>query len=192
MVVLGQACSADIYALSCLTSLTVAALDDRDDWPVQAFLVSLQFLNTLDNLSIMLHDFTETELTVEISYLRVFMIIDPKEFKLQTIRMHCPKLKQLNVSYNESWYGGSGNVDIVYGKEWKRDDSRGALQCIDLSACADLKCVNLGHVFIHSLSVEWIQDLVSNGRNQALITNRRMITRQVYSDRMVCKEKFKL
>jgi len=197
--VMGEAASADIYRLSCLTCLTVSELDGRDDWPVQTFLDHLQCLKVLDNLSIIRHSFTETELTVASTGLRAFKIIHPKTFELRRLHMQCPKLEELKITDDEEYegYGPYGYDEDISDKKWMEDVRRGAQLFIDFSACANLRHINLDdEEFVHFLSPKLVLDLVSNGRNQELLRTRRIIHLlnliQTYGDRLACKEMLNL
>mmetsp|Transcript_25887 Transcript_25887/g.42524 ORF Transcript_25887/g.42524 Transcript_25887/m.42524 type:complete len:206 (-) Transcript_25887:190-807(-) len=180
-----RACSTDVYRLSCLTSLAVALLDDTDDWPVQTFLECLPSLKTLHTLSILYHNFTEAELAVTSPCLHSVRILNPRcGFKLQTLHMQCPVLEELRVANESSdeyrelqdlyderdFYKGS-----ICTQDWAENGLRGALQCIHLSVCAHLKCVALDRELVHSLSLDWMLDLVTNGRSGALIRRRWII-----------------
>eukprot|EP00276_Gloeochaete_wittrockiana_P019705 CAMPEP_0184339652 /NCGR_PEP_ID=MMETSP1089-20130417/8332_1 /TAXON_ID=38269 ORGANISM="Gloeochaete wittrockiana, Strain SAG46.84" /NCGR_SAMPLE_ID=MMETSP1089 /ASSEMBLY_ACC=CAM_ASM_000445 /LENGTH=583 /DNA_ID=CAMNT_0026667027 /DNA_START=130 /DNA_END=1878 /DNA_ORIENTATION=- len=182
LVVVGQAFSADIHRLSYLTHLTVAFLNGpRNDWPMQVFLNGLQCLNTLESLSIMHHKVNEMEVTVSSPCMRVFSMeyIDDG-FKLQKLHMHCPKLEQLTLTDDEyrnsesepesdDWDEGESawprdeygiqEEDRGDSEEYDEDgfelDPRGALQCLDLSACAYLRNISVSRRLIHALSLEW-------------------------------------
>jgi len=192
--IMGEAPSADIYRLSSLTSLAVSELDGRDDWPVQTFLDCLQCLKVLDNLTIMRHSFTEKELTVASSSLRVFKIEDPypfRRFKLQRLNMQCPNMEELEVCGSDQYCRYDDNICDKDGMP-----KRGSLRHIDFSACAKLRDIWLDYKFVHSLSPKFVLDLVSNGRNQELIRRRQIIHLiNLIHDcggRLVCKEMLNL
>mmetsp|Transcript_46553 Transcript_46553/g.75990 ORF Transcript_46553/g.75990 Transcript_46553/m.75990 type:complete len:142 (+) Transcript_46553:901-1326(+) len=137
----------------------------------------------------MYHNFTETELTVASPSLRVFEVAQRDDanhlnycLQLQTLYMRCPKLEELIISKCAEYYALEGYdpeddyyyEDRVSDTEVSEEDfraGRAGLQCIDLSACANLRHINLCRDYIHSLSLEWILDLVSNGRNQTLMAD---------------------
>jgi len=145
--------SAHVYRLSSLTSLRVALLDGGIDWSVQVFLDRLQCWGSLVSLCIEDHDLTETELKVASPILKTFSLYSTNGFRLQALRMHCPKLQQLSLLCRPS-----GHQD-----ENKQSDLTGEEQC------SDLQHITMSRKLFESLQKEWLKDLVSKGRNQALL-----------------------